>query len=1193
MSQNPFPGPMPYRAEDRHRFHGREELAYQLKGRILANRCVTVYGPSGSGKSSLLQAAVIPELVESQAVRLVRVDGWPENEEPTAWLAQALYTQLEQGELPVDTPIHETLITSLKRAAQRSPRLVVLYLDQLEQLLHAPRTAQTATFFECLGALVELPLRNLRVVLSLREDYLGRFRERLREYRRVLDHGLRVGPLTVAELCEVVCRVALEGEPPQAWDEAALHALLLQVRVAGQPPTGEAEAQAAYGQIVCRALFQERAVSDGTQAELNTREAEPILQRYLESTLAELGPGRGLAQRLLEEQLITAEGQRTLRTERELLRMAPAAELLPILQALESAAILHAEQHHGSRYFEIGHDWLAKWVGDQRQAREEGEAHQQALARQRAEAEASLAQARAQRLRFARVAALSLLSAAGAAALSVWATIQKEEAYDARTLGAHRELTQQGALSSATLLLSEVNHASQRRGWVELANEALSHDALRVTLIGHQGRLGMAAWSPDGQQVLTAAEDKTARVWRADGTGVPRVLEDRIGGVHLAAWSPDGKRVATASEFRTARIWDVEGKGTSVLLRGHTGPIQALAWSPGGERLATASEDKTARIWDAGGTAAAVVLAGHHGPLRTLAWSPDGQYVVTTSGDQTARLWETAHGGQLESFDASTAAFSPDGQWLLTVQGPLAQVWRVHGKGKPKLLKGHEGPILTALWSPDSQKILTASEDKTARVWEVTGTAPPRKLSHSGKVTLAAWSPQGDRLATAAGRTVHVWKTASQDEPTVLTHRGPVSSLAFSPGDGRYLATAAEGVTRVWTLDDRFELRAPLLLGRGRPVWSPEGSQLLTWANAEPPRIWTTEPLDSLDAARRLGGVFHAASFGNGGEVLAAAYSNEATPQEFTARVFTLNGAAPPVTFRGHATWIASAALSPDRQKLVTASFDGTARVWKADGSGDPRVLRGHLGPVRAAAFSPKGDQVVTASDDKTARVFRADTGEEAYVLTGHTDGLTSAAWSPDGKRIVTASRDGTARVWQTADPTQGRPLVGHRGYVNAVAWSPNSQRVATASEDATARIWDADDGTAKELRGHRDAVLCVAWNRRGTHLATGSADGTVRLWTRAGLPQLEFRAGAPILAVAFTEDGESLRSVAADNTVRTWLLDVNALKERLFAIHRDCLPVKARVFYFAESQDEAETKYSACEKRYGRMPSSSGGKTP
>jgi signal transduction histidine kinase len=169
-----------------------------------------------------------------------------------------------------------------------------------------------------------------------------------------------------------MCEAARLGDPPRGWPPEAMRELLMAVRTPGQLPSPEAEAQAAYGQIVCRALWS--AEDRGTATGPYDAQAEQILLGYLENTLAELGPLEERALRILEDHLISADGSRTLRTENELASAVGVESVRPVLEALEAAAVLRAEEHQGSRYFELGHDWLAKHVYEQKQGRALAEA---------------------------------------------------------------------------------------------------------------------------------------------------------------------------------------------------------------------------------------------------------------------------------------------------------------------------------------------------------------------------------------------------------------------------------------------------------------------------------------------------------------------------------------------------------------------------------------------------------------------------------------------------------------------------------------------------------------------------------------------------------------------------------------------------------------------------------------------------
>jgi WD40 repeat protein len=1175
---------MPYRASDRGRFYGREEMSRRLEGSILASRCVTVYGPSGAGKSSIVQASVLPGLIESEGVRVTRVDAWPEGQDPTRWLASTVYGDLNLGDLPDGMEPREAVLTAARRAARGSPRLMIVYLDQLEQLLYPGRTLEeTEPFFESLHALVDLPLRNVRVVLSLREDYLGRFRDRLRDRPRVVENGFRVGPLTVAELTEAVCKAAAAGEPPQTWSPEPMKALMLQVRVPGQAATEEAEAQSAYAQIVCRALFQERA--QGTGAETEAVEAEPILQNYLEATLAELGEAREAAQRLLEDHLVTADGSRTLRTEKELLRVVPAAELAPILRALEGAAILHAEEHQGSRYFEIGHDWLARRVFEQRQERELREEQRRREAEQererelqRKEVEARLKKARAQRRTLMFIAGASLAVAGVTGALGLWAVKQREEAraqrekadaarveavrkrveaYDQRILAGFLALSNRGEAAWAMKLLPEVKRPAERPGWVSYASDALASNALRVTLRGHTASLSAAVFSPDGKRVITASADGTARVFRADGDGLPVVLKGHEAAVTSAAVSPDGRLVLTTSEDGTARIFHLEGSAPPVVLKGAGGAVVAGAWSPDSARVVTASDDAVARVYAADGSGEATELRGHDGPLTEVIFLPDGARVATASEDGTAR------------------------------------VVRADGKGAPVALKGHEGSVLSVTASPDGKRIVTTSRDRTARIWDAGGRGAPVVLKgHEADVYRAAVSSDGARVATASGdRTARVWSVDGGGELAVLRgHTLAVTDVAFGPG-GRFVATASgDGTARVWPADGGG---APLVLqGHGAPLrsvaWSPDGALLLTAAADKSERsqdrtakVWSAEPLASLPRAQKDAGFFHAAAMSADGALVVAAYDDS------TARLRRADGAGEPVVFKGHEGWVASASLSPKGDRVVTASFDKTARVWPADGEGDPVVLKGHEAEVRFAAMSPDGARVVTASDDRTARVWSADGSGEPVVLRGHGDWLTAAAISPDGARVVTTSLDHTARVWSMGGG--GAPVVlgGHSGAVYAAAWDKGGARVVTASEDGAARVFRADgEGPPVVLRGSDAPMLRAAFSEDGGRVAASSVDGQIYVWRADGAgPPVVIRAGSPVIALAFVEGDQRLVTVGADNSVHAWMIDVNALRERLAEAHADCLPAEVRTQFLGETAGYARYAFAACESAHGRMP--------
>jgi len=410
MSENPFPGPQPYRAADRSRFFARDAFVKKLANQVLARSATTVFGPSGAGKSSLMQAGVIPVLQDSDDVRVVRVDAWPANEAPLPWLVSQIFIDFRLGPVPEGKTSLETLEEAIDLTGRRSDRSILIYLDQIEQLFVAERAPdEMQALLQGLAWLIHTDReQDVHVVLSLREDYLGRLRDWTRERPELSAHGFRVAPLSVGEMVKAMCRTAKEGDPAQDWNHDEIRSLMLDVRVLGQSAVDAAEVQTAFGQIVCRALWDERAAG----RDVRGADAESILQRYLDTTLAGLGALQESAQKLLEEHLIDDEGHRRLLTEKEARLVLRSSQAIEVLDKLDAARVLRAEEHQGSRYFELGHDWLAKKVLERRVERK----------------------ARAARRRIAAIAVIVMAIIATLGGTLWWALVQKKEADAQREL---------------------------------------------------------------------------------------------------------------------------------------------------------------------------------------------------------------------------------------------------------------------------------------------------------------------------------------------------------------------------------------------------------------------------------------------------------------------------------------------------------------------------------------------------------------------------------------------------------------------------------------------------------------------------------------------------------------------------------------------------------------------------------------
>jgi WD40 repeat protein len=297
-----------------------------------------------------------------------------------------------------------------------------------------------------------------------------------------------------------------------------------------------------------------------------------------------------------------------------------------------------------------------------------------------------------------------------------------------------------------------------------LSNEKVILNTVRV-FTGHHGHVTSVAWSPDGKQLLTGSDDKTAMVWDGDSGEVTHIFEhnERVTSV---AWSPDGQQLLTASDDKSAKIWSASGALLQSL--DHADAVLSAAWSPDGKTIATASRDRIVSIWKAGNYKKPWTLTGHTDAVTSVAWSPDGKQLASGSFDGTVRIWDV-----------------------------------VARKHKNTLTLPDHITIWSVAWSPDGRRLAIGS-DKNLTIWDaVSGTMLMTLSKNTGAVTSIAWSPDGSALAAGSwsDNAATVWGASGAYEQTLTGHSGPVASVAWN-FDCRRVATGSWDTTaRVWGSD--------------------------------------------------------------------------------------------------------------------------------------------------------------------------------------------------------------------------------------------------------------------------------------------------------------------------------------------------------------------------------------------------------
>ena len=502
-----------------------------------------------------------------------------------------------------------------------------------------------------------------------------------------------------------------------------------------------------------------------------------------------------------------------------------------------------------------------------------------------------------------------------------------------------------------------------------------------------------------------------------------------------------------------------------------------------------------------------------------------------------------------------------------------------------RILTGHAASVTNAAWSPDGARIITASEDGTAKVWDAATGDEMFTISGSGSgQTSAGWSPDGtliffagpdgkrsvrgaatgDELFvlpsrsgledTAADAALFAGPSQSDfDAPSELHH---VDNMAWSP-DGTRIVLVSDSAAAVWDLDSRselFSLPRDTFQSVKSAAWSPDGGRIATVGSYGTLEMWDAANGDQLFSVE-VGHVW----------ADSAAWSPDGTRivtgQYLTAEVRDATSGDELFALSGHESRITDVAWSPDGTRIVTACEDGTIKVWDAASRDLVVSVVVHAGAVESVAWSPDGTRIVTASADGTAKVWDMAPHGMPFLLSGHTGALTGAVWSPDGQSLVTSSWDGTAKVWDVTTGSVRHTLAANAGVIISTAWSPNGTRIVTGSAGRTATVWDAATGqdllhlAGKNLEGMDPTVIAV-WSPDGTHIVTFHGNGASKIWDAlSGEELLSFAGGVfPV----WSSDGT--RVVLAKNDNIAQVLDARTEKE-LFPLERTTSEIVSAVW--------------------------------
>jgi WD40 repeat protein len=1194
VALRPYRGPLAFEAKHRRFFFGRTDMEQKLRQRVQEvlqgrrPRFQVVAGASGSGKSSLVMAGLVPLLPHSEwAVLEMQPSASSSSQQRVQtrggqqWGTLAhLWRRIHAEHAPGDDPPHagtteEEILAEFQRLRANRPGCkILLVVDQLEEVFtQVSSPEEREAFLRTLWNLTQRPELELLVIATLRVDTFALCGEIRLTQDKGLDtivydeaHRLFVEPINSKNLAEVILapaeKVGLVLEPGlleelirdmehESWALPLLeHALdLLWLMREG-------------GQLTKRAYTQIGGVA-GSIAHTGEHFLRGLTQahyRLARLILVKLVDFREGASRYTRRRIWVSDVRPRDASEHPLFDKV-VAELVSY-RLVTMGIDRHVASEKEESWLELSHEslieqwqtlrqWSQEDAEQQIQIRKvEGWAEEWREHREDADGGASFL-LRSGQLQYALTIKMMTQGALSLLAEEFLALSQTAEALRHEAESRQRE----EELAKNRMLVETRAQSAKRLKWGLVAALTLLVAVLGATVFANIKRLEadrQRVLALDAARMLNAKEEL-----RRDPTTALLILREIA-------------RPHESRDWVQLAIDSLDGAIRTMELGGREDRIKKVFFTPNSSQVVTISPQGAVRIWPTHGHGQPKSPTDLASGVLAAAVDTDNSRIIFVSEDGMTRILHLGKEDHLTGFKGPSAGINiaevaTRGSRIIGVsKDGAAYVWNADESTPPVLLNGHVDQAKFATFSHDASHVAIVSEDHVARVWRSDGVGQPITLAgHTGPIHTLAFSNDDSRILTSSeDGTARIWRSDGTGQPVVLAgHEHSVYAAAFS-NDDAYVVTV-DGVARVWRSDGQLP---PKVVGLSKgPQWqsemviadahfSPDGRSLVTISPRYGILFWSLDGqtlLDSIQSFSLSDKAFWSPDL---------SFMAIVDGLEGSAEIWRIQRQGVLAHHKGPARALA---FSNDGSRIVTGASNGIALVHHADGQGGYLVLQGHTGAIRAATFSADGSKIATASEDGTAVVWPLDRKSQPLVLKGHTGPVHCAAFNPDGSLVVTASEDGTARVWRTDGGEPSRVLSGHSAPVRACAFSPGGSRIVTASEDNTVRVWRTDgqgqpiviqedfpswdssfsNGFGTLNTSDKDFPLHpVDFSPDGRRIVTVSRGGSVRIWQTGIQAQPTVLEGprehSQTISVAFSADGSRIISATLDGAVYIWRID-------------------------------------------------------